>query len=240
MCLFSVNCFAVTPWEKAEPLGSRDAADIDTYIQDNNTAVERLLSEYRRGASISYASASTLSVSAGSIMVSNADGSNQEMLKNTTATTVTWANIDTGAEGVSKTYNVFGYGDSSADTFSIVISESSIPSGITNYLKLGTFYNNSSGNIESVTNENNSILTGTVAHGGTIPLPSGFTADQCKWFVSANNLREYDTIGGSYTTREGWSYFYCSASSARVVTCYVADGSETNTGTANYIIIGVK
>ena len=34
---------------------------------------------------------------------------------------------------------------------------------------------------------NVSILTGTIAHGGTIPLPSGYTEAQCKWSVSTNS-----------------------------------------------------
>ena len=31
------------------------------------------------------------------------------------------------------------------------------------------------------------ILTGTIAHGGTIPLPAGYTEAQCKWIVSMAN-----------------------------------------------------
>ena len=27
------------------------------------------------------------------------------------------------------------------------------------------------------------VLTGEIAHGGTIPLPAGFTQEQCKWVV---------------------------------------------------------
>ena len=34
---------------------------------------------------------------------------------------------------------------------------------------------------------NVAVLTWTIAHGGTIPLPSGYTEAQCKWSVSINS-----------------------------------------------------
>ncbi len=78
------------------------------------------------------------------------------------------------------------------------------------------------------------ILTGTVAHGGTIPLPTGFTQEQCRWFVSINTLTTCSTA-----TQDGT--FGVSADANRVVTCrYRASGGETRTGTANYLIIGIK
>lgn len=85
-----------------------------------------------------------------------------------------------------------------------------------------------------------SILTGTVAHGGTIPLPSGYVQAECKWMVSVNSL-DGSGAAGAFNTID------CSADSNRVVACQAnrtnwVDGStNTNiTGTANYIIIGVK
>ena len=82
------------------------------------------------------------------------------------------------------------------------------------------------------------ILTGTIAHGGTIPLPSGYTADQCKWFVSPSIQQTYGLFEDSEKPIE---YLYCSVNASRVVTCgaYCGDGGYVN-GTANYIIIGVK
>lgn len=74
-----------------------------------------------------------------------------------------------------------------------------------------------------------SILTGTIAHGGTIPLPSGYTEAQCKWMVSINSL---GTDGGGSS-----GTLSCSANGTRVVTCQLIG---YGTGTANYIIIGVK
>jgi hypothetical protein len=83
-----------------------------------------------------------------------------------------------------------------------------------------------------------SILTGTIAHGGTIPLPSGYAEAQCKWFVSAYNPRHSDRDQG------GGAGYDCWANASRVVT---ALGRGENAGygdnvpfTANYMIIGVK
>jgi hypothetical protein len=241
LSLFTFNCFAIDEWDKAKPADTDLWVNFPTDQQANNTALNRLLSEYIRGMNLSYVSATTVSVGAGEIACYNADKSVIKFRKNTTATNVTFADIDTGSEAPSTNYYVYAVADADTETVVFKISTSATsPTGVTYYRRIGMFYNNSSSNIESVTNESIAILTGTIAHGGTIPLPNGYSAEQCKWLVSANTLREYDTIGGTLTTREGWSYFYCSASSSRVVTCYVSDGSENNNGTANYIIIGVK
>ena len=83
------------------------------------------------------------------------------------------------------------------------------------------------------------ILTGTVSHGGTIPLPSGFTESQCKWLVSINQQITALSTDGA----DDHEYLVCSTS-GRVVSCYIStkDSPTTvkTTGIANYIIIGVK
>ena len=66
------------------------------------------------------------------------------------------------------------------------------------------------------------IITGQIAHDRTLPLPSGYSEGQCKWFVGVNSV----SGGGAvrcYTD-------------GRVVKCSDDKGS----GTANYIVIGVK
>ena len=82
------------------------------------------------------------------------------------------------------------------------------------------------------------ILTGEVSHGGTIPLPSGYTQSQCKWLVSFKNgyqNREQKYENSSTGVR-------CWASSNRVVTAQItaSDSGAWANGTANYIIIGIK
>lgn len=77
-----------------------------------------------------------------------------------------------------------------------------------------------------------SVLTGTVLNGETIPLPSGYSESQCKWFVSVNNASagpgpyEIDTLECSLI--------------GRVVTITATSPDGTFGGTANYLIIGVK
>lgn len=98
----------------------------------------------------------------------------------------------------------------------------------------------SNGQLHSV-----SVLTGTISHGGTIPLPSGYSEGQCRWMVSVNNDNPSTT---AWDWQEGVSsdhiHSYCSANGTRVVTCYRTvlseTGSQTHNGTANYIIIGYK
>lgn len=95
----------------------------------------------------------------------------------------------------------------------------------------------------SITTGDIAILTGTVNHGGTIPLPSGFTQDQCKWFVSMN----YDHQNSWDVYEGGPAYIHylsqCAADANRVVTArtYIYElGGWLANGIANYIIIGVK
>lgn len=75
---------------------------------------------------------------------------------------------------------------------------------------------------------NVAVLTGTIAHGGTIPLPSGYIEAQCKYTAFPA------TIGA--TTADG---DFSVTLSGRVVSITV-DGVTSATSSAGYIIIGVK
>ena len=105
-----------------------------------------------------------------------------------------------------------------------------------------------SGNISMATSVSSSsgiaILTGTVANGGTIPLPSGFSESQCKWMVSIDNSNSNGTgwdIDNAIVANHISHRCY---TTGRVVTANttVRDeaGYKTYDATANYIIIGVK
>lgn len=135
------------------------------------------------------------------------------------------SNITTNSWGASRTFTVNG-----ATTGSANVDGSSNITLTTTLQTLGS---------------NIGILTGTIAHGETIPLPSGFSESQCRWLVSVNN----DNLSGSTWDWQNSGYYdhvhtYCSANGTRVVTCYrtVYDetGSLTQNGIANYIIIGCK
>lgn len=84
-----------------------------------------------------------------------------------------------------------------------------------------------------ITSANIAILTGTVAHGGTIPLPAGYTAAQCRWMVS---IAQVSSPGG-----EGYERYVCSVDENRVVAIIGTKGGKWDEyGNAHYMVIGVK
>lgn len=94
-----------------------------------------------------------------------------------------------------------------------------------------------SGNVSMATSISSSsgvaVLSGTISHGGTIPLPSGYSQAQCKWTVSVSEL-------SSGLGPNDIDFFVCSADSDRVVTCSGGNADGSFVGIANYMIIGVK
>ncbi len=90
-----------------------------------------------------------------------------------------------------------------------------------------------------------SILTGTVANGGTIPLPSGYSEGQCRWMVSMNNDNTSDIGWDIDENGDHVHYKQQVYTTGRVVTAQTYLGSNNSppgwiSSTANYIIIGVK
>lgn len=135
--------------------------DIDTNLNNYYAEpLERILVNYRKGMKISYTDASTLSIAAGSIVCSNSAGTIRKMRTNTSATAVTFTNIDTGSEEASTTYYVYANctADATTATFTLSKSASTPDAAITSYRKLGSFFNNSSSailNDETITNDDN-------------------------------------------------------------------------------------
>lgn len=85
--------------------------------------------------------------------------------------------------------------------------------------------------LDSVTSKI-SVLTGTILNGETIPLPAGYTEEQCKWIVSVN----YASAGpGAYEIDTLRCFL-----TGRVVTITASSPDGSFGGTANYLIIGVK
>ena len=163
--LMATNAYAGNQWQEGTGqntlLGSISPSDIDKDSFENAIdPLDRVLSNYQEGAKISYSSATTISISAGEVMLSNSAGTIRLMQQNAAATTATFSNIDTGAEASSTTYYVYAYQATVTDTdFDIIISlSSSAPTGATYYARLGSFYNDSSSNIlndETIVNDNN-------------------------------------------------------------------------------------
>lgn len=169
-------------------VGSISPSSLDDNCFDYLTApLDRLLSNYRSGCDGYWTSSSTFSVSAGEVTCSNAGGTIRCMRQNTSATAVTWSNIDTGAEAGSTAYAYYAVADADATTFTVTISANlTTPSGVTYYKKLGEFYNNSSGNIEM--GGIISMWSGTVAS-----IPAGWVL--CDGNNGTPNLQDYFILG---------------------------------------------
>lgn len=156
----SFNAYATTQWRNGTGensiLGTENVSDIDSVSYNNIIKpLDSVLADFRQNAQIVYASASTLTVNAGSLLCSNSDGSIRLMARNTSTTAVAWTNIDTGAEATATTYYVYAVMSAASDTtFTCKISTSSTaPAGSTYYRRLGSFYNDASGNITLINND---------------------------------------------------------------------------------------
>lgn len=229
--LVSVNVSA-QQWTKAEPKGERIVSDIDYYQGNNNIALDRLLKDYNSIALV-YNSIAQLTASVGEVTVSNTDGSVRLFLSNASTTTITWANIDAGTEAASTTYYVYAIAAlaTSEEATFLISTNSTTPTGATYYKRIGSFYNNSSSNIEQIKNDDDlvSISSGTIANGATISLPSGYLDDECDWIVSGNDIGP--------TAYEETDYRHYVSVSSRVVTARARNtyyGTYVN-GTANFL-----
>ena len=123
-------------------------ADNITSVTDSRTTAPtaiRTYQKYRQGYVISYDSVSQLTVTPGEIDL----GASGDLRINPSDTTVTWSNIDTGAEAGSTYYAVWAYPHATSATLaSFAISTSfTDASGISNERLIGWFYNDSASNI---------------------------------------------------------------------------------------------
>lgn len=223
-------------------LGTETVSDIDASINQHIVEpLDRLLQDYRQGVQLVYNSVSTIDISSGSISCENSGGTITRMRQNTSTTTLTWSDLDSGSEASSTTYYVYAVCDADATTFTGVIStNSSTPSGVTYYKRLGEFTNDSGSDITDTKNDNERMIvsTGTVSNGATISLPSGWSQDECNWTVAINSYDVEDGIGGSACDGGGAVHnFSCTVNTSRVVSCTHFDGGcGSASSTANYII----
>jgi len=133
------------------PTGSDLINDLDTIIDGQIVQpLDRALAANIRGATLVYNTGVTIDISAGSLVCSNSAGDTRKMRLNTSSVSATFAgNLDTGAEAGSTTYYVYANCDAAATTFTVKISaSSSAPSGVTSYVQLGNFFNDSSSDID--------------------------------------------------------------------------------------------
>jgi hypothetical protein len=147
------TAFSADEWLKSRPQSTDTRISWPADSQANNAAIDRLLSTYNKML-MSYSSGSTISVSAGSVVCSNAAGTVRRMRLNPSATNVTFSDIDTGSEASGTQYYLFANCDADAETATFKISASSTaPTGVTYYKRVGSFYNDSSSNITRLVND---------------------------------------------------------------------------------------
>ena len=182
------QAFAADEWLKTQPAGTDLINDLDTIIQENNAGLDRLLSTYN-SIQLAYSSGSAITASAGSVVCSNSDGSVRKMRLNTSTTSVSFTDIDTGAEASATTYYVYANCDADATTATFKVSaSSSAPTGVTSYKKVGSFYNNSSSDIDRT-----KIYTE--------PYGSPFTDSSGIQMLQA--IYDYGTSNSSFTSKSG-------------------------------------
>lgn len=197
LLLITSKAFAQAEWSVTDPLGTRNASDIDLYVGNNNAALDRLLADYPKSITLQYDSSNQIIATTGGIVCSNSDDSVRKMRRNIVNTTVTWADIDTGAEASSTTYYVYANCDADATTATFKISTSSTsPSGVTYYKRLGSFINNGSSDITqgSIVNDNNLNVLSDIRDFGTSS--SSYTA------ITMGSLKiayGYISVGASST-----------------------------------------
>lgn len=97
---------------------------------------------------VTKATANTLSVSTGAVLIKNSGQTNRLFRKNVAAVTVTSSNLDTGSMADVTAYYVYAVADSAATTFTVKISASATaPSGLTNFELIGWFWNQAAGSL---------------------------------------------------------------------------------------------
>jgi len=160
MCMLMVsNAFAINDWRRgsndAPLLGTDNPSDIDANSENYAFApLDKLLTNYIYGCTLTYASAATVTIGIGEVNCS--DGTIHRMRKNTSTVTITLpalgasgGSLDTGNAAISTWYHVYAVADANATTFTGICSASaSAPTGYTYYRYIGSFYNNVSDNIE--------------------------------------------------------------------------------------------
>jgi len=120
--------------------------------------LDNLLATYNQQ-TLNYTSSTTLTVSPGSVMVSNSGGNIRLMLKNASSTLLTWSNLDSGSQTSNTTYYVYAIAAANTSTSAtyLISASNTAPSGATYYLQIGSFATDSSTNITGVTTNGGNI-----------------------------------------------------------------------------------
>lgn len=113
--------------------------------------IDNLLSTYCNEYLV-YASSTTLKVSSGSVVVSNSQGTIRLFLQDTSQTTLTSANLDTGSLVANTTYYVYATAATNAATSStyFISASNTAPSGQTYYYQIGSFMTDANAQITGI------------------------------------------------------------------------------------------
>ena len=90
-----------------------------------------------------------------------------------------------------------------------------------------------------------SVITGTISNGNLLPIPDGYSEEQCQFFISMSKTNPNDQYWFLNTDPDFERYNeYCYLIDKRQVVAFTLSyaGNKTRTilGEANYIVIGVK
>ena len=169
LLLIPLNVYSADVWTPTNPQGSDSASSLDTIIQANNEALERLNHSTRNGMTVIEKDAASVYAMPGQIAIGNSAGTVYRFREITSATAVPWTSLDTGSEATSTQYYVYAVADtadSAACTF-VMSEHATTPTGTTYYRKIGYFYNNSSGNVINVGNIDVNPISNSVDAIGT-------------------------------------------------------------------------
>jgi len=158
MMLIASNVFAISDWRQgnntAPITGGQNPSDLDTNTENYAFApLDKLLTNYVYGCTLTYASASTITVGIGEVNCT--DGTIHRFRKNTATVTLDMGvvgvgGIDSGsgAEAADQWYSVYAVADASATTFTVICGKQGTAlSDVTYYRYIGSFYNNTGFNI---------------------------------------------------------------------------------------------
>jgi hypothetical protein len=119
--------------------------------------------------------------------------------------------------------------------------DASTPNGLPRKSQVDTLVAALNSRVDTIVSTSVSVITGVISHGGTLPLPAGYTQEQCHWMVSP---RDYGT--GNIDVQEsgaqaGFTNLCYADDTTRVVTSLFGfNTSGTGGKSCNYIVIGVK
>ncbi len=210
LLLIPTNGWCVTQWNKAIPASGDTKSSWPGQVTAQWSIMDTLLSTYRQGENVIYKNATTLTVTLGQIVVSNAGGSLRIFLNDSGNTDITTANLDTGGSfSAGTTYYVYAAATSStaaSSTYYISLS-SSAPTGPTYYVQLGNFTTDGSANVvaSAIVNNNASINVQTqgstvyskanVNLGGNSVTNGKLGEESCTTVAQSNNTDNYCPTG---------------------------------------------